>query len=316
MVKLPVFYIFTFRINLFVRMKYLFLFLVVISFGFTCGEDTTNPYLNTAFSVEWENGVQTGKLQGNFADEMSGMVASIMNPGLYWIHNDGSIKKLFLIDTLGNKYAELRLPTNIAFTDVEDISCGKLNGTPTLFIGDLGDNDFKRANYSIHKIIEPTLSSGEEKSLGTDDLTSITFSYTDARSYDSESLMYDPIESKLIIISKSDPSYVFEIDAMVSGTLLNLTPLGSIPAQSLTAACISADGRRTLLRTLTTTFVFINQPGVSLSQQLLSDLPSRGPTLLETKGEAICFNLSTSGFLTCSEAAGTGNQPIFYYKRK
>ena len=55
--------------------------------------------------------------------------------------------------------------------------------------------------------------------------------------------------------------------------------------------------------------------GENLRDLLLKTNPQRVPYLPEIQGEAICFNVGATGFLTSTERANALEQPIFYFSK-
>src|SRR5690242_4444205 len=98
---------------------------------------------------------QIATIKDEAIDESSGLVASRTSPGAYWTHNDsGDGPFIYALDTRGNTLGIFRVPgaTN---RDWEDISQGPgpQLGRSYLYIGDIGDNDRKRADIVVYRVL-------------------------------------------------------------------------------------------------------------------------------------------------------------------
>ena len=66
-------------------------------------------FSNLPTSSAFLAGKMTGKIDGSFVKELSGIAPSRLNAGAFWVHGDGPIRQIFLIDSLGNQLAALPL---------------------------------------------------------------------------------------------------------------------------------------------------------------------------------------------------------------
>ena len=101
--------------------------------------------------------VKDGTLLNKSIDESSGLVASRVNPGIYWTHNDsGDGPFIYAFDQTGRSRGIVRV-AGANNRDWEDISVGPgpQTGTSYLYIGDIGDNDFIRREVVLYRIPEP-----------------------------------------------------------------------------------------------------------------------------------------------------------------
>ena len=86
-------------------------------------------------------------------DEISGLARSHVNEGIYWAHTDsGGKAELYAIDIQGNHKATVTLK-DVQNVDWEDIAVGPCSpealDEACVFIGDTGDNTFKRSDKKI-----------------------------------------------------------------------------------------------------------------------------------------------------------------------
>src|SRR5688572_943886 len=90
--------------------------------------------------------------------EASGIVASRINPGVLWIHNDSEEGPaiIFATSLKAKLLASYRLP-QVDWGDFEDIAIG--SGPPpiasSLYFGDIGDNYGDRSSIHVYRIAEP-----------------------------------------------------------------------------------------------------------------------------------------------------------------
>lgn len=92
--------------------------------------------------------------------EASGIVASLMNPGVLWMHNDsGDRAQVFAVSEQGQSLGTLALP-DVDAVDFEDIATGPCPDlmSPCLFLADTGDNKRKRESLAVYAVREPVVS--------------------------------------------------------------------------------------------------------------------------------------------------------------
>src|SRR5690606_35233433 len=84
--------------------------------------------------------------------EPSGVTASPLHAGVFWVHGDsGTDNWLFAIDRDGKLLARLRV-TGVNNVDWEDITHDQQGN---LWLGDIGNNDSSRRDLVVHRIPEP-----------------------------------------------------------------------------------------------------------------------------------------------------------------
>ena len=89
--------------------------------------------------------------------EVSGIARGIRSPGVFYVQNDsGDSARFFAVDAqTGRVRAEYRVPgaTNV---DWEDIAVARdAAGVPSVWIGDIGDNDAQRTDVRVYRVEEP-----------------------------------------------------------------------------------------------------------------------------------------------------------------
>ena len=106
--------------------------------------------LNTSLFYKQQSlGTVSGEL-----DEASGLVASVVNPGYLWTHNDGNNpSEIYLI----NDKAETVMTCRLKRTwndDWEDITIGPgpEAGVSYLYVADIGDNGAKNRYKRLYRV--------------------------------------------------------------------------------------------------------------------------------------------------------------------
>jgi hypothetical protein len=237
---------------------------------------------------------QTGTLQGDDLRELSGLAASRMHPGIFWAHNDsGDTPRIFAIDRTGARHATTAVNVPQAI-DWEDIAIAD----KTIFVGDIGDNTRSRASIVVFRITEPALSA---TAVSAD---SLVLHYPDG-AHDAETLMVDPIERQLVIVTKEldGRSGVYTTPLATPGTLTKVATLSLGVLQLATAGDISARGAAVVIRTYQTVFVWSRRGGERLGATLSRE-PCTLRAPLERQGEALALLPDGGGFVTSSEGVG------------
>jgi hypothetical protein len=202
-----------------------------------------------------------GNLQDPAIDESSGIVASRTAPGLYWTHNDsGDGPYIYAFDGRGARRGTWRV-RGASARDWEDIAAGPgtTAGTSYLYIGDIGDNEGRRAEIIVYRVKEPTIrpedsASTKLKPLVTDEVEVFHFHYPDGP-HDAEALLVHPVTGDLYIVSKIPfaNAIVYEAPAPLNAssptTLKQIAELKfpSLFGGLITGVDISPDGLRVAL---------------------------------------------------------------------
>lgn len=267
----------------------------------------------------FHSGEKLSIVQSPPLDEISGITASINNPGYYWVHNDsGNSPNLFMLDSLGNLVATYRVTSGNR--DWEDIACviNPNDGKSYIYIGDIGDNNAIRPNIKVIEIEEPKITNFDFSIIN--DLQhkrDIFFKYPDGAK-DAESLIIDPISMDLFVISKREGfSRVFTSKYPYSKEIIELEHIATLPFNTATAGDISSDGKEIIVRNYIRVYYWLRLGREHLKYSLQRN-PLCLPLISEPKGEAICFDYKNSGYYTTSEVLGYQqlNVTLNYYKRK
>ncbi len=180
-------------------------------------------------------------------NEISGIVASRRNPGIYWVHNDsGSGPRITALDGTGSVRGVVDL-AGISPIDWEDIAIGPgpVEWRPYLYLADIGDNLLDRSEVAVVRIPEPTVDDGSGGVRAVRDAVTMRFRYPDAP-HNAEALVVDPRSGDLYIIvkrSRGGRQPVFRarapIDAGRTTTLERVATVTAAP--SLFGAVTAAD---------------------------------------------------------------------------
>ncbi|HEY4208999.1 MAG TPA: hypothetical protein VGM31_19375 [Puia sp.] len=268
-------------------------------------------------------------------NETSGIAASHLNPGFLYVHNDsGDSSRFFAITPDGHLQTILdfngdpALPLGV--TDCEDIAVGPGPdpNSSYVYIGDIGDNNGGRKHITIYRIKEPILERrpvDSARSSGSGIDSTAPFKHLSAEPLflqypdgprDAETLMLDPIEKLIYIVSKREDSvHVYSTplnfkahDKVILTKHTNLYFPGT--NNWITAGDISADGAQILVKSYTKVY-FWPRPAQEPVWKTLQRPPTTLPYIIEPQGEAIGFDFAGAGYYT----VGEGKRPeLFYYK--
>jgi len=270
---------------------------------------------------ERENTI-TGKLQIREMDEISGIAASSINKDLYYVENDsGDTSRFFAIDPTGKNHATIyfngRIGEPYGVADCEDIAVGPgpLKGKSYLYDGDIGDNYSARHYIVVYRM--PEEKSWADTGVKHAFAEQVRYTYPDGPK-DAETLMIDPIENLVYIVSKrrdsvgiyTAPLMFKDKDEEVLTLHGKLFFKGIKPLKWITAGDISKDGTQILIKSYDKVYYWkrpLNQP---VWKVMLTQKPRELPYYMEKQGEAIGFTPDGKGYYTTSEGVYS---PIYYY---
>jgi hypothetical protein len=264
----------------------------------------------------------TGRLQKREMNEISGIAASGINPDIYYVHNDsGDTSRFFAIRPSGQVKSTIYFkgdPTELqGVGDCEDIAVGPgpIKGKSYVYLGDIGDNDAVRKYITVYRMEEKKTWATD--SLSTADAAPIHFIYPDGPK-DAETLMVDPIEKLMYIVSKRQDSvtvYTSPLNFRPNSTVVltkrcKLFFKGLKLFKWITAGDISKDGSQVLIKSYTKVYYW-KRDGNEPIWKTLQKTPGVLPYTQEKQGEAIGFTPDGKGYYTTSEGVYS---PIYYYK--
>lgn len=259
--------------------------------------------------------------------ETSGLAVSRTNPGVVWSHNDsGNDPVLYALDLSGRVIGAVRV-RNAANQDWEDMSSGPCPRTvgdaarqsaeaaSCLYIGDIGDNLWRRRELTVYIVEEPMLGDAGEL---PDTVRSRSFKFRySRRADDSEALAVDE-QGDVLIVTKGlagVPGF-FRISAdqvaqaLESGDTLVAEHEMNFPvrtehdvARLVTGAAFAPDGRTLAVRTYHEVLFFRRSASATGGDWE----PAGAPCFLgdaEPQGEAIDYLSEDTLLLTSERARG------------
>jgi hypothetical protein len=263
----------------------------------------------------------TGTLSSKQMDETSGIAASSISPDLYYVHNDsGDTSRFFSISPDGKLKSTIYFKgdkkATLGVTDCEDIAVGPgpKNGESYVYLGDIGDNRGDRKYITIYRFAENKLWANDTTTTAIP--VPIHLKYPDGPR-DAETLMIDPVEKQLMIVSKRGDSVAVYTSPLTykandTVTLIRRSKLffaGFKPFKWITAGDISKDGQQILLKSYEKVYYWHRLPNEHIWDTMLRK-PRELKYLAEKQGEAIGFTPDGKGYYTTSEGVFS---PIYYY---
>ncbi|MDO3640546.1 hypothetical protein [Mucilaginibacter sp. L3T2-6] len=264
----------------------------------------------------------TGKMENKLLDETSGIAASGIDPAIYYVHNDsGDTSRFFAITADGKLKSTLYFKgdkkAKQGVFDCEDIAVGPgpVKRKSYVYLGDIGDNDGKRPFITVYRFEE---NAGWLKNeVNNVDAVPLHLKYPDGPK-DAETLMADPTDNLLYIVSKRQDSvtvYTAPLKYKANDTVTltkrcKLFFAGLKLFKWITAGDISKDGSQVVLKSYEKVYYWKrngNEP-VWKTMQAKPQIPFYVP---EKQGEAIGFTADGKGYYTTSEGVYA---PIYYYK--
>jgi len=254
--------------------------------------------------------VSVGALPPSGLPEVSGLVASRAHPGVLWALNDsGNPAAIFALDTRGALVATYTI-TGATNVDWEDLA---LSGGPDgaqLVIADVGDNLARdsdgargRADIQLYRVAEPDPAAGDAMLAAE----RIDLVYPD-RPWDCEAVFVDPRSGDVHLVTKSaSPAPVYVARApLAAGTRITLAREGTIDFALVTAADMSADGARVVVRGYRAVRIWDVGAADGIADVFARPFFS---AMSGSAAEAIAFERDGYGLYTVAE----GNAATLYY---
>lgn len=266
----------------------------------------------------FSTGVVVGVLSSAALDEVSGIVASRVNPHVLWCHNDkGDSARIFATSDTGQLLGTYAVPIP-AMIDFEDIATGP--GTESLvtylYIGDIGDNNAVRPYVTVYRAPEPLVYASYSNAPVARSLTNVTAlrCYYPGGPRDAESLLLDPLTTNLYIASKTAPTtmvYCINADAFAHGVCTMTLARTLTAITTTTAGDIAVRGDLIFLRSKAEARAWQRAAGERV-EDALGRAPITLPLQDELQGEAIAADAPGNDYFTTSEKVG---QPLYRYYR-
>lgn len=210
--------------------------------------------------------------------EASGAVASGRGDGVWFSHNDsGRPARAVVVDDDCRVLGEVGWGRDEV--DVEDLARADVDGLPSLFFADTGDNAQTRDEVGIVRIPLPEAPYG-----GTVDPAVFPLRYPDGPR-DAETLLLSPDGSVAVLVEKSmrRGAGLYAADLRRAGEAATLVRLGEVrlpdrspEARAVTSGRVSPDGRFVALRTYADVVVYALPPQGSFATRVAQGLAGDG----------------------------------------
>lgn len=264
----------------------------------------------------YANPVVTGIVTDARIKEASGLTASAVHPGIYWVHNDsGDAARFFAVREDGTVVGAYKL-AGVKAIDWEDMARGPgpVAGVSYLYFGDIGDNAARRPFVTVYRIPEPKRTPPPGATVDLPGAVALEMTYPD-QAHDAETLLADPASGDLFVVTKCSPlrgctdgvSTVYRYPAphrdgvrMTLERVATIKFTGGAFAQAATAGDINPAGDRIVLRTYSRAQLWPRAPGQTIAAALAAP-PCKIPLPNEPRGEAIAFARDGTNYLTLSE---------------
>jgi len=280
--------------------------------------DDTND--QTSWSSAFSDGQGISSMQSNALSELSGLVASKANRGLFWAHNDsGNGAYAYLIDPASGVIRLRAKLKGITNTDFEDITLQSISGTSYVVIGDIGDNRAVRDNIQLYRFKEPVLSIStntdnrqtQALEIPKSEIETMTITYAEG-ARDAETLLTNQ-EGQLVIITKREQSNFIYVSDFISNKASTLASVGRIDIKNITAGDMNRHGE-IVLRNYNQIYYWpeSDQP---LEKTLMSVAPELPFTAPEPQGEAIAWD-GNGNIYSIPEKRFIFAQVINFYQRR
>ena len=252
-----------------------------------------------------------GRLQVPELTELSGLAASVRNPGRLWAHNDsGGEPILYCVTIEGAACGRVRLD-GATSVDCEDIAIRQQGDAGVLYVADIGDNERTRDFVTIHRLDEPASAAGTVRPESFD----LSFP---RRPHDAEAIIVEPETEDLYLVTKD---LAGRPDVFVArgplGSATTLEPVGSIrlvgPIAVVTGASLAPTGDRIVLSTYASGYELTLPPGEEFDS-IWGQEPDRIDLGSHAQGEAVAY-LRSGTIISGSEGAGTPLYAVEYLAR-
>jgi len=251
--------------------------------------------------------------------EASGLVTGRTNKGLVYIHEDsGNRRVVFVYDTLGTYLGDIVLvgATNRDWEDLA-IGPGPEKGKNYIYVGDIGDNKSVRSHLTIYRFVEPVIDLDTIAipfKLEIDDYSTITYQYPDGPR-DAETLMIDPKNKDLIVISKRDVRVRVYLIPYPQNTQEHAITYfkGALPFRSIVAGDISPDAKKMIIKDYGRIYHWHVDKSVTALSSLFNVTPTVVEYIPEVQGEALGWTHCGQGYFTTTETENHAADPILYH---
>lgn len=265
--------------------------------------ETPNANANAKISKDYKEPKRIATIKDDAINESSGLVASRKNAGAFWTHNDsGDDAFLYAFDKTGKKLGVWRI-ADAKNIDWEDLAAytDAATGENYLFAGDIGNNERKRKDITIYKIVEPRISpddadSSKKSPRLIQNVEKIRLEYPNAPT-DAETLLVNPANADIYIVGKSmvgaadiyKASPPFDPSGKNQLKLVGQVAVPSITQGFLTGGAISPDGKRLILCDYVGAYEFV-LPAAKNFDEIFKAEPEKVELGERAQGEAVTYS--------------------------
>ncbi len=257
---------------------------------------------------------RAGKIDSNILQEISGMAVSRQYPNILFVHNDsGDGPFIYAVSITGELLGKIKLEGADA-VDWEDMDIGPCGKNECFYLGDIGDNGFKRKDCAIYQAVVPKIDTS--KPFGRINLKPVTrfpIAYPDGP-HNAEGLAVHPDGTVYVLSKEKDGrAIVFRFPALTPKAQNKPNQIGIINLSNgtidkITAADFHPTGMRLLLRTYTAAYELPLE-----SKDLTEDIKKGDfrlvPSAMARQNEAIAYDPFRGGYWHVSE----GYKPYLYF---
>jgi hypothetical protein len=275
-----------------------------------CSGENPEPQLRTSAAAE-QSVCDPPRVTGRFAKtlhEASGVARGLTDPTVQWVLADDGPPVLFALDSTGSVRNRVAV-RNARNVDWESLAAARCDSINCLYIGDLGDNLYRRSTVRIYRIPEPRAG---ETDVGAE---AFDFRYPDGP-HDAEALFILPDEHVFVVTKgrrepitvyhypgplRSDSTMMFQPVQRLSESFVQLPEM-------VTGAGSTPNGHWIALRTYSSVQLYH-----LLNGQLVPQLPGRGialDSLQEPQGEGVDIAADGSIVLVSEEGLDEGRAPL------
>ena len=240
-------------------------------------------------------------------DESSGIAAGSARDDVYFTHNDsGDSARFFAVDGRGCTIGTFTSPS-VRAVDWEDMARGPgPDGTPSLFIGDIGDNGSRRADVVVYRFAEPSVGECAAPAEQALEPAALRFTYEDGP-HDAETLLVHPRTGQVFVVTKSlsGPEALYAADVNVLRKVADVVPPSFVPGEGAflpTGGDIAPDLSSVAVRSYGGVY-FWRMTGDDVAAAFGASaevVQVRAPDA-GRQGEALAYTRTGSGLVTSSE---------------
>lgn len=274
----------------------------------TATTSASAPAATRPVKITYGRGRQIAALANRQIDESSGLAAGLVNPGVFWTHNDsGGRPRLFAFNAKGEHLAICDIEGASA-RDWEDMCSFKLDGKAMLLIADVGDNAAVREHCTLYAVAEPVLEAKAANAQCTAAAAAtIRYRYTDGPR-DCEAVGFDPATRTVLLISKVSTGrckvYALPWPQEPSPQPVAVQAIAELNVQWVTAMDVSPDG----LRAVVLTYLSAREYSRAAGESWAAAFARKGRRLgvpRRRQGESICYGRDGMTLYLTSEAVPT-----------